>query len=227
MENKSKVWHLENFNFFSELDMEERTFIRQNTSMKTLDKGETVYFQNDPCNSVYFLKEGKIRISKFTQEGEEFLVGILQKGEIFGEASITGNKKRKEAAIVEEPVTYCVMKEEKFRELLLRIPTLNLKFSQMLEEKLEKAQKRLQDISCKNNQQRIIDFLKETASHSPKGPNGEFIINNSLTHQKIAQLTSTNRQEVSSVLSLLKKNRVIDYNRKFIKILNINQLELS
>ncbi len=221
---KSKVWFLENFNFFSELDMEERTFICQNTIMRSLDKDEAVYFQSDPSNSVYFLKEGKIRISKFTPTGEEFILGILEKGEIFGESSITGNKNRKEAAIVEEAVTYCVMKEEKFRELLLMTPSLNLKFSQMLEQKLEKAHQRLQDISCKNNQQRIIDFLKETASLSSRGPNGEWIINNSLTHQKIAKLTSTNRQEVSSVLSLLRKNKIIDYNRRVIKILNFNEL---
>ncbi|MGM0392735.1 MAG: helix-turn-helix domain-containing protein [Bacteroidota bacterium] len=54
--------------------------------------------------------------------------------------------------------------------------------------------------------------------------NGELIINNSLTHQKIAQLTSTNWQEVSSVFSYLKKNRIIDYNRSVIKILNFNEL---
>lgn len=227
MVEKSKVWYLENFNFFSELDMVERTFICQNTIMRSLEKDEAVYFQFDPSNSVYFLKEGKIRISKFTHTGEEFLVGILEKGEIFGESSITDNKYRKEAAIVEEAVTYCVMQQEKFRELLLMVPALNLKFSQMLEEKLEKAQKRLQDISCKNNQQRIIDFLKETASLSSKGPNGELIIDNSLTHQKIAQLTCTNRQEVSSVLSHLKKNKIIDYNRKTIKILKMNELRLS
>lgn len=97
----------------------------------------------------------------------------------------------------------------------------------MLEENLEKAQKRLQDISCKNNQQRIIDFLKDTASLSSQGPNGELIIDNSLTHQKIAQLTCTNRQEVSSVLSLLKKNKIIDYNRKTIRILKMNELQIS
>ena len=223
MVNRSKVWYLENFNFFSELDMEVRTFICQNTIMRSLDKGETVYFQNDPANSVYFLKEGKIRISKFTPTGEEFVVGILGKGEIFGESSIISNKNRQESAIVEEAVTFCIMKQEKFRKLLLMSPTLNFKLSQLLEEKLEKAQKRLQDISCKNNQQRIIDFLKESASLSSKGPDGELTIN-SLTHQKIAQLTSTNRQEVSSVFSYLKKNRIIDYNRRVIKILNFNEL---
>lgn len=227
MEEKNKVWYLENFNFFSELSNEERSFIRQNTVMKSLGKGETIYFQNDPANSVYFLKEGKISLSKFTAEGEEFLVAILGKGEIFGESFIADSGRRKNAAIAEEPVIYCVMQEEKFRELLLMAPGLSLKFSRLLEERLEKAQQRLQDMCLKNNQQRILDFLKKTALESTKNINGEIVINSSLTHQKIAQLTSTNRQEVSSVFSLLKKHRIIDYNRKMIRILKLNELQAS
>lgn len=43
MAQKSKVWYLENFNFFCELEMVQRTFICQNTVMKTLKKGEAVY----------------------------------------------------------------------------------------------------------------------------------------------------------------------------------------
>lgn len=225
MARKSKVWYLENFNFFSELSMEERTFICQNTIMRSHEKGETVYFQNDSANSVYFLKEGKISIERFTSTGEEFLVAILEKGEIFGESSITNSSKRKEAAIVEEDATYCVMEQEKFKELLMMCPSLNIKFSQLLEMRLEKAQKRLEDISCKKNRDRIIEYLKDTAILSSEGMNGNLVTINSLPHQKIAQLTSTNRQEVSSVFSDLKKNRIIDYNRKFIKILNFNKLE--
>lgn len=226
MEQKSKVWYLENFNFFSELGLEERTFICQNTVMKSLNEGETVFFQNDLANSVYFLKEGKIKISRFSPTGEEFLIAILEAGEIFGEGSIINNGRRQQAAIVEEQVTYCIMSEEKFKMLLLMSPALNLKFSQFLEGRLEKTQKRLQDLCLKNNQQRIIDFLKETASISSKENNGEFIILSSLTHEKIAQLTSTNRQEVSSVFSYLKKNRIIEYNRKMIRILKFNELQI-
>lgn len=223
MAKKSKVWYLENFNFFSELNIEERAFICKNTVMKSLKKGESVYCQNDTANSVYFLKEGKITISRFTLTGEELLLAILEKGEIFGESSISDIRRRKAAAIVEENATYCVMKEEKFKELLLMCPSLNLKFSQLLEKRLEKAQKRLEDVTCKKNQQRIIEFLKESALSTQENEGG-LIILNSLTHYKIAQLTTTNRQEVSSVFSNLKKNRIIDYNRKFIRILNWSKL---
>ncbi len=227
MVDKIKVWYLENFNFFSEVQMEDRLFIHQNTIMRTLEKGEAVYFQKDPANSVYFLNEGKIRISKFNQKGDEFIYGFLEKGEIFVEASITQETTRQEAAIVEEQVTYCVMKEEKFKEWLLLVPTLNFNFSQMLQNRLEKAQNRLQDLSLKNNHQRIIDFLKETALNYDKRTDEVCIIDSSLTHQKIAQLTSTNRQEVSSVFSCLKKKGIIEYNRKMIKILDLNKLSTS
>lgn len=225
MEEKSKIWYLENFNFFDELTMEQRTFVCQNTMMKTISEEESVYFQEDLAHSVYFLKEGKIRISRINQEGQEFVVAMLGPGEIFGEGSIINGRRRKETAIAEERTTFCVMREENMKKLLLMAPALNLKFSQMLEKKLEKAQKRLEDLSFKNNYQRIIGFLKETALISSPGPNGEVVIQNKFTHEKIAQLTSTNRQEVSSVFSLLKKNGVIDYDRKTIRVFNLNQLE--
>lgn len=98
------------------------------------------------------------------------------------------------------------MREEKFKDLLLMSPQLNLQFSLMLENWLLKVQKRLQDLSLNNNQQRIIDYLKETALMYHTETNGKCIIKNSLTHEKIAQLTSTNRQEVSGVFSNLKNN---------------------
>lgn len=226
MELKSKIWYLENFNFFSELETEQRTIVCQNTVMKTVDKNEVVYFQESRANSVYFLKEGTIRISKFNSEGEELLMRILHPGEIFGEASIIDNRIRKEAAIAEEKVCFCVMREDKMKELLLMAPALNFKFSQMIEERLEKTQKRLEDLSFKNNHERIVDFIKGLAISSDS-KNGEIIINNTLTHDKIAKLTSTNRQEVSSVFSYLKKNRIIDYDRKVIRILKMEDLELT
>lgn len=224
MEQKSKIWYLENFNFFSELNQEERNYVCQNTKMKSVEKNEAVYFQQGSADRVYFLKEGKIRISKFNPEGEEFLVAFLEPGEIFGEASITGNRVRNEAAIAEEAVVFCVMRKERMKKLLLMSPALNFKFSQMIEARLEKTQKRLEDLSFKNNQERIIDFLKETALISSQKSDGALIINNSLTHEKIAQLTSTNRQEVSAVFSSLKKKQIIDYNRKEIRILKLNEL---
>ncbi len=225
MSQADKIWYLENFNFFSELNIEERSFICQNTVMNSVEKGEALYLQNGPANSVYFLKEGRMKISRFNDSGNEFLVALLGPGEIFGESSVTGEKIRKEAAVAEEKTLFCIMKEEDMRQLLLKSPTLNFKFTQMIETRREITEKRLEDLIFKNNTERILDFLIELAAKHGEGKNGVITIPNPFTHETIAQLTSTNRQEVSSLFSALKRKNVIEYNRKHIKIMNVLDLK--
>lgn len=226
MDENLNTGYLENFNCFFDLGVAEKKFIHRNTEMKTIEKNEVVYFQDDLAHSIYFLKVGRIRISKFNNKGKEFVLNILYPGEFFGEASVMGNDNRKEAAIAEDKVSLCIMKENKMKELLLEVPMLNFKFSQILEERLEKSQKRLEDLTFKSNQQRIIEFLKDSVKTSEK-KNNIFRIKNSLTHDKIAKLTSTNRQEVTRVFSYLKKHHIIDYDRTFISILDFEKLEIS
>lgn len=194
--------------------------------MNSVEKGEALYFQNGPANSVYFLKEGRMKISRFNDSGNEFLVALLGPGEIFGESSITGEKTRKDAAVAEEKSLYCIMKEENMRQLLLNSPTLNFKFTQMIETRREKTEKRLADLIFKNNNERILDFLIELAAKQRQDVDGYITVPNSFTHEKIAQLTSTNRQEVSSLFSSLKKKKIIEYNRKHIRILRVQDLQV-
>ena len=226
MSEADKIWYLENFNFFSELNSDERSFICQNTVMKSVKKGEILYFQNGPANSVYFLKEGRMKISRVNDSGNEFLVALLGPGEIFGESSITGEKTRKDAAFAEEKSLHYIMKKENMRQLLLKSPTLNFKFTQMIETRREKTEKRLEDLIFKNNTERIVDFLIDLAAKHGEGKNGCITIPNSFTHGKVAQLTSTNRQEVSILFSSLKKKKIIEYNRKHIRILRVQDLQV-
>lgn len=220
MEPKSKIWYIEHFNFFAELTIDQRNFICKNTQMRIVKKQESIYFHESPANSIYFLKDGKIRISKFNADGAEFLIRILGCGEIFGESAVTGKTIREEVATAEEKTMICVMGEEKMQELLLMVPKLGLRFIAIIEERLQKTHKRIEDLTFKNNEERIIDFIKETALQSTKNQKAELTINNSFTQENIAKLTSTNRQLVSAVMNELKKKKIIDYDRKKIKILN-------
>ncbi len=226
MDSKLKIWYLENYNFFSELNLDQRRFVRENTVMKSINKAQIIYFQDDPASSVYFLKEGSIRISKIHLDGTEFMLTILGPGEIFGESSLFGNSIRKESAIAEEDSIYCVMREEKLKELLLRVPALNLKFSEVIATRLGNMQNRLDSLSFKNNNERILDFLREEAMKSSPHLNGKIIIDHPLTHEKVAMLTATSRQEVSSLFSYLRKKNVIDYDRKTIWILKFDELRM-
>ncbi len=185
MNNSLKFWYLENFDFFSELSQNQREFVHRNTEMKISLKNEIIYHEGSPADNIYFLKEGEIRISKFNDAGEEFLIRIIPPGSIFGESSIICSSKRNEFATAEKQSLICRMSNNKMKELLLLNPELNLKFFGMLEIRLESMQKRLEDLTFKNSEERILDFIKSTAKISGKCSNGEIIIPPSLT--KISQ----------------------------------------
>lgn len=227
MEQSLKIWYLKKFAFFSELTSEQRQFVRHNTKLQAVGKNETIYLEEDTARNVYLLKEGKVRVSKFNPRGTEFLIAILQPGEVFGNSSVFGNSQKRDVAVAEEKSVFYVMREEKMKELLKMNFDLNLRFSKMIQERLEKIQKRLEDITFKNSNERIIEFIKETAFATGISDKNKIVIKNALTHENVAKLTFTSRQLVSTVLSDLKKQKIIDYNRKEMHVLKPEALKLK
>jgi CRP-like cAMP-binding protein len=220
MTTHTKFWYLDNFDFFSGLTMDQRRFVHSNTKMTHLLKDESVYFEGSPATSIYFLKEGEMRISKYNESGEEFLINIISPGSIFGMSSLTGGPCRTETAVATKPSLICILDNEKMKDLLKVNAELNLKFCALMETRMTNMQQRLENLTFKKGEDRIIDFIKSKAITSGVRENGHILIKSSLTQDSIAKLSSTSRQMVSEVFSDLKKKGIIDYNRKEIKILN-------
>jgi len=219
MNDQTKFWHLDNFDFFSGLTMDQRRFVHANTKMTNLVKDESVYFEGSLANSIYFLKEGEMRISKFNESGDEFLISILSPGSIFGMSSITGGPSRTETAKATLPSLICILDKEKMKELLKENTELNMKFCQLMESRMINMQKRLENLTFKNSEGRILDFLRTTAITSGLKVNGHILISPMMTHENIGKLSSTSRQLVSEFFCSLKKKGIISYDRKELKIL--------
>lgn len=220
----TKFWYLDNFDFFSDLTMEQRKFVHENTKMTNLKKGEIVYFEGSPSNSIYFLKEGEMRISKHNESGDEFLINIISPGSIFGMSAITGDSCRAETVKAQKPSLICILEKEKMKVLLTINTGLNIKFCRMMESRMNDMQQRLENVTFQKSEDRIIHFLKSKALSSDTKDNESQIIIPALPHESIAKLTSTSRQLVSEVFSNLKKQGIICYDRQEIKILHLQTL---
>lgn len=93
MADKSKIWYLENFNLFSSFSMKEMEEMSRMTAMRSCQKNQVIFFEDDPSDKIYFLKEGKVKLSRFAEDGREIIVAILGPGELFGELAISGQEK--------------------------------------------------------------------------------------------------------------------------------------
>lgn len=56
--------------------------------------GEYIYLPGDPCDAIYLICKGKVRLSFLDEEGERQTVALLGEGELFGELVLDGARPR-------------------------------------------------------------------------------------------------------------------------------------
>ena len=92
MAEKTKLWYLENFNLFKGLSEDKKKELSRITSMRQLNKNEPIYFANDPSTSIFFLKTGRVKIVKYSPDGKENILTLINPGKIFGEMAFMDEK---------------------------------------------------------------------------------------------------------------------------------------
>ncbi|MGI9541654.1 MAG: Crp/Fnr family transcriptional regulator [Cyclobacteriaceae bacterium] len=188
--------------------------------MQHLSKGQIIYLPEDVEDTIYFLKKGKVKISKSAPNGRELIIYLLHPGEIFGELALADPGKRDEKAEVMDDAIICGISVTDLEPILAKNPKLNLRITKLIGLRLKKIEHRLECLYFKSGNQRIKDFIIELADNYGRaiGLGFETEVKLHLTHSDIAKLTATSRQAVSTVLSKLEKENTISYNRRRILI---------
>ncbi len=217
---ESKLWYFENFRILDTLSIGEREEIAHRSIMKQPDKKELIHFAEDAPTKIYFVKAGKVKISKYSPNGQEIILALLGPGEIFGELAIAGQPGGGEVAEIMEDAVICEFSTDEMRKILEINPQFNIQVTKLIGEKYKKIQSRFESLCFKSAPDRIKEFIRELADeHGEKtGKEGEAVVKLNLTHEDIAKLTATTRQTVTSVFNELEKHGAIEYSRKQILI---------
>ena len=221
----SKLWYLEKVNLLKDFGDGELKMFADLTTMRTSSKNEYIYFPNDPSKIIFFLKRGRVKIGKFTDDGKEIIKAILHPGEIFGEMSIAGQEKRSDfAQAMDDDVMICATNVEDIREIMNSNPKLSLALTRSIGERLMNVERKMEALIFKDARTRIIDLLKQMADKYGKQVGDEILLKHDLTHQDLANLTATSRQTVTVTLNELKDKDLIYMERKKILIRDIKNL---
>src|ERR1700731_2163638 len=57
-------------------------------------KKQTIFVQGDSSDAVFYIKEGRVRLTVVSEIGKEATMGILNGGDFFGEGCLTGQPLR-------------------------------------------------------------------------------------------------------------------------------------
>jgi len=80
MAEKRKLGYLEHFNLF--IKMDERTMMEMDkiSRMRMANKKEIIFFPDEPNHLVYFLKKGKVKLSRIAEDGRTTTIQLIGPG---------------------------------------------------------------------------------------------------------------------------------------------------
>ena len=102
-------------------------------------KGAAIFSKGDPCDALFILKSGKVRILSLSDKGTETIVHILKEGAIFGELLLS-EEKRAFTAVAGTEALVTVLPKGSLVELLSSISTVSRNFIRLLSKRLAKVE---------------------------------------------------------------------------------------
>ena len=121
----------------------------------TFDKGETIFAQGGPTDSVFYVQKGKVKLTVVSHAGKEATVGVLGEGSFFGEGGLAGQALRMGSAsamtdctilrIDKKAMIDALHREQSFSELFVsHLLARNIRYEEDLVDQLfNSSEKRL------------------------------------------------------------------------------------
>lgn len=213
--------HLPLFKDLSESELRQLEGIAEH---KIVKKNALVFKRGEASDAIFVLMKGIMKISNQAGDEREVIKHILYPMAIFGELSLAGELKRQDFAQAMEETHIYRIDIKDFNRLMEGNNRLMLNVIAMIGSRLRRVEDRLEALMFKDARERIIDFLRDSASKQGKRIGYELLIKHCYTQQDIANLTGTSRQTVTSVMNDLKKANLIYFNRRSILIRDLAKL---
>jgi CRP/FNR family transcriptional regulator len=227
MQQDVKYWYLRNHQIFSQITDDKYQELCVWVGFKKAIKNEDIFFTHEPVKRIYFLKKGMLKIISQDVDGNEVTKDIIQKGDVFGEIAlddVAHGEASEYAKVITDEAVMCTFTLENFEKVLANNPSISLKFTKKVGNKLKTLENRYSNLIFKDVRTRVVHFLKKFVQDNGEAQGKLWSARNYLTHQDIAHLTGSTRQPVTSNLNQLKKENRLIYSRNEIVIPDLAEL---
>jgi CRP-like cAMP-binding protein len=150
---------------------------------KSFTKGDVIIQENDFGEKIYILDQGKVEVSA-TTNGKKNILGVLYKGEIFGEMAVIDEKPRSATVTALEDCQVKVLHRDIFLDVIQMDKDISVKILRSLFSRLRRAN--LQNMKNNSNESQVSNQSQLNESYvKPKltTQNPQSMRLEGLTHQ--------------------------------------------
>lgn len=192
-----------------------------NYSLKKYKKDEIIAQEDDDCNSLGLIIEGKIVVERLYPSGKEIIMKSLKGGDVFGEALIFSEFNKYPATVLSrENSSILYLAKSEIIKLFSFNPMFMENFMGLLSEKVIILNNKIKSLSLKTVKQKVVDYiLQECISQKTN------TIKLKGSKEDLALYIGIPRPSLSRELIKLRDEGLIEFDRHNINVLDVENLE--
>lgn len=181
---------------------------------------QIIFFPEDPCDYVYWLREGRVRVSRMAPDNREFTFHHLIAGEMLGEDAIVERCRRENYAEAMEPTVLCLMRIDDFRRLIREEAELASKVAECLCRRVVATERVLAETVFHPVRSRVASGLLRMYQRE-RHSGGTLRV----THQEVANMIGATRETTTIVLHGLREEGILAIANRRLTVLDPIALE--
>ncbi len=187
--------------------------------IRALEKGEILFSQTDPADTVYIVQSGCIAIFLATLEGRELVINEMHRGDCFGELSLITDQPRSTGALARESSEVISIPRDVFLKGLEEEPELMRRVLETTALRLRVSSERESALAFLDSSARIAKVLLQLDQQA----DNDGVIK--VTQEDLAQYVGLARQTVAQALGQWRRVGWVETGRVRIEIKNREALE--
>lgn len=204
-----RVQLLKTVPIFASLPEQELTYIAGLLHEEHFKKDDYLFFEGDPSHWLYIVKQGKVRMVKYSSNGKDILLEVLFAGEMFGGVAIFDKDTYPASAQAMEPVSVLKLARADFFEFIAKYPTMAVDTVVHLGKRLREAHNMMRSLAVERVEKRIAAILSRLAVKIGEPHEEGIKLDIYLTRQDIADMVGTTVETTIRTMSKFKKDGIL------------------
>jgi CRP/FNR family cyclic AMP-dependent transcriptional regulator len=176
-------------------------------------RSEVIFREGEPAERLFLIDEGRVKLSTASSAGQELLVAVLGRGQIFGELGVVDRGNREMDARAMEDVRLFTLGGDVFWSMLEGRPALARRLLELMGRRLRRADQATQDLVFFDAPTRLARKLLELAEeHGESSGEGAVLISTRVTQEEMAQMIGVSRESANRLIASFAGRGWIEWN---------------
>jgi CRP/FNR family cyclic AMP-dependent transcriptional regulator len=179
-------------------------------TISTYRANQTIFSQGESADSIFYIQEGKVKLTVLSEQGKEAIVAILGTGDFCGEGCLAGQPQRMATAAAMADSRIMRLEKVAMIRLLHDEPEFSERFMSHLLARNVRVEADLVDQLFNSSEKRLARLLLILAKFGKEGKPEPVIAK--ISQETLAEMIGTTRSRVSFFMNRFRKMGLIDYN---------------